>query len=90
MNVSGSLMAIELKAGPSGVEAFINSLRRFKIAANWGGYESLVWYPLIGKPDASPEYMDLHDVNPFMVRLFIGLEDTEEIKEDLDRALRKV
>lgn len=70
MRGSGSLMAIELKSGPSGVAGFIDGLRHFKIAASWGGYESLVWYPMIGNPGASREWMDLHDVNPSMVRLF--------------------
>lgn len=88
MRGAGSLMAIELKAGPSGVTGFIDSLRYFKIAASWGGYESLVWYPMIAAKNVTREWMDLHDVNPSMVRLFIGLEDIEDIKEDLDQALK--
>ncbi|MCL6610212.1 MAG: aminotransferase class I/II-fold pyridoxal phosphate-dependent enzyme [Peptococcaceae bacterium] len=89
MRGAGSLLAVELKGGPAKAARFIDSLRYFKIAASWGGYESLVWYPMIAKPDAGPEYMDLHDVNPSMVRIFIGMEDIEDIKEDLDQALRK-
>jgi len=89
MRGAGSLLAIELKAGPSGVAKFIDGLRYFKIAASWGGYESLVWYHLIGKPDPDPGYLELHDLNPSLVRLFIGLEDLEDIKEDLDQALKK-
>ncbi|MHB8918526.1 MAG: PLP-dependent transferase, partial [Desulfocucumaceae bacterium] len=86
---AGSLMTIELKAGPAGVARFMDSLHYFKIAASWGGYESLVWYPMIGAGNATPEWMELHDVNPSMVRLFIGMEDIDDIREDLDRALRK-
>lgn len=89
MRGAGSLMAVELKAGPAGVARFMDSLQYFKIAASWGGYESLVWYPMIGAGNATQEWMELHDVNPSMVRLFIGMEDIEDIKEDLDRALRK-
>ncbi|MFZ5633108.1 MAG: trans-sulfuration enzyme family protein [Bacillota bacterium] len=89
MRGAGSLMTIELKAGPARVPEFMDSLRYFKIAASWGGYESLVWYPMIGAKNVTREYMELHDVNPSMVRLFVGMEDVEDIKEDLDRALKR-
>lgn len=44
---------------------------------------------MIGAKNVTREYMELHDVNPSMVRLFVGMEDVEDIKEDLDRALKR-
>lgn len=87
MRGAGSLLALELKDGPAKVNSFVNRLRHFRIAASWGGFESLVWYPLTGVRSPAPEWLREHELSPSQVRLFIGLEDVEEIKEDLDQAL---
>lgn len=89
MRGAGSLMAIELKDGYEKVRSFINNLRLFKIAASWGSFESLVWYPLIGVQNPDEDWLEEHEISLATVRLSIGLEDPELIKEDLDNALRK-
>lgn len=61
------------------IERFCNALRIFQMAVSWGGYESLVF------PSA------LFDPNPFpdgLIRVSIGLENPELLKEDLATALR--
>ncbi|NHM28611.1 aminotransferase class I/II-fold pyridoxal phosphate-dependent enzyme [Desulfofundulus sp. TPOSR] len=89
MRGAGSLMAIELKDGYEKVRSFINNLRLFKIAASWGSFESLVWYPATGMRNIDEDWLKEHELSLSMVRLSIGLEDPELIKEDLDSALRK-
>jgi cystathionine beta-lyase/cystathionine gamma-synthase len=70
-----------------GVERFCDSLEHFLIACSWGGYESLV-FPVCGLA-STPSYD-----NPLMpwnlVRIYIGIEDPEMLKQDLLRALEKV
>ncbi|MEW5898536.1 MAG: aminotransferase class I/II-fold pyridoxal phosphate-dependent enzyme [Bacillota bacterium] len=88
MRGAGSLLAFELKDGPGKVSPFINRLQHFKIAASWGSFESLVWYPLTGVKNPDPQWLEEHELSPSQVRLSIGLEDLEAIKEDLDNALR--
>ena len=78
------LFSFRLKAkNISDVSSFIDALKLFKRAVSWGGYESLVF------PNAV-RYYDSDDVSPeelSLVRLHIGLEESKELIEDLDRAL---
>ncbi len=72
---------------PAGVERFCDSLKHFLIACSWGGYESLV-FPVCGLA-STPSYD-----NPLMpwnlVRVYVGLEDAQLLKDDLLQALDQV
>ena len=64
------------------VERFVDSLRLFKIGYSWGGANSLVMtYAGLKRP--TPES------GPLLVRLNIGLEDPQDLIEDLEQALAK-
>ena len=78
------LMSIELDApDEAAVERFCDNLKTFLIAVSWGGYESLQW-PVCALKGPSGYYTDL----PFtMIRLYVGLEDTDLLIADLDQAL---
>jgi cystathionine beta-lyase len=67
------------------VAGFINSLRLFKRAVRWGGYESLVFANVLSYPD--PKDAPADRLN--LVRFHIGLETPEDLIEDLDNALTK-
>ena len=77
---SSGLFSFELKdAGRRKRTAFIESLELFGIGYSWGGYESLV-LPVdpvrtVSRPPA-----------PDLVRLHIGLEDPDDLVDDLGRA----
>lgn len=84
MKGSGGLMSFKPKGDRCKTPDFVKRLSTFHFAPSWGGYESLV-YPL---------GMDLPEDHPVndsfgggVIRLFIGLEDTQTLMEDLDRAL---
>lgn len=81
------LMSIELNAPDvAAVERFCDNLKTFLIAVSWGGYESLQW-PVCALQGPSGYYTDL----PFsMIRLYVGLEDPDELIADLGQALAKV
>ncbi len=81
------LMSIELEAPDvAAVERFCDNLKTFLIAVSWGGYESLQW-PVCALQGPSGYYTDL----PFtMIRLYVGLEDPEELIADLEQALEHV
>lgn len=65
------------------VERFVDSLRLFKIGYSWGGANSLVMtYAGLRRP--TPE------TGPLLVRLNVGLEDPQDLIEDLEQALPKV
>ena len=81
------LLGFNLKTGKySSVVNFVNALKLFKRAISWGGYESLV-YPLALKYNESD---DVPREKLSLVRIHVGLEQSEDLIEDLDNALREV
>ncbi|MDP9423575.1 MAG: cystathionine beta-lyase [Pseudomonadota bacterium] len=63
------------------VERFVDALELFRIGYSWGGANSLViCYRDLKRP--TPE------TGPLLVRLNIGLEDPEDLIEDLEQAFR--
>jgi len=67
----------------SDIETFTNSLNYFKRAVSWGGYESLVMpYAVTGN--------NLDQDKLPLVRVHIGLEETELLISDLEQALAKI
>jgi cystathionine beta-lyase len=65
---------------------FINSLKLFGIGASWGGYESLV----INFNPSSIRTAKKWEEKGTAIRLYIGLEDTNDLIEDLDQAFNKI
>lgn len=80
------LFSIELRVTDiAGVERFVDGLRRFLIAASWGGYESLV-FPVCGVRDW-PALNFPASVPVGLVRFSIGLESADVLIADLQQAL---
>ena len=87
----GGLMGFEIKGGVEAGKQFINSLEMFYHVANIGDSRSLAIHP------ASTTHSQLNEeellsagVTPGYVRLSIGLEHLDDIKDDLSQALDKV
>jgi len=85
----GPMVAFEVKGGKREAFRFMNALKIFKISNNLGDAKSLVTHPATTthqrlKPEQRAE-LGIFDRN---VRLSIGLEDVEDLKADLDQALR--
>ena len=87
----GGLMGFEIKGGIEAGKQFINSLEMFYHVANIGDSRSLAIHP------ASTTHSQLNEeellsagVTPGYVRLSIGLEHLDDIKDDLKQALDKV
>jgi len=85
---SGLLGIIIKSKRKSSVYKFVNSLELFGIGYSWGGYSSLAVYndPV---EMGSRNYFKLKK-NHHLVRLHIGLEDTNDLITDLKKALRFV
>ncbi|HSB58158.1 MAG TPA: O-succinylhomoserine sulfhydrylase [Methyloceanibacter sp.] len=85
----GPMVAFEVKGGKREAFRFMNALRIFKITNNLGDAKSLVTHPATTthqrlKPEQRAE-LGIFDRS---IRLSIGLEDVEDLKNDLDQALR--
>ncbi len=65
-----------------------DSLELFSIGVSWGGFESLVLpIDLLFTKPAERELRA--DIEPGLVRLSVGLEDAEDLRDDLEQALAK-
>lgn len=79
---ASGLFGVEFKpCSEASVAAFIDSLECFGLGYSWGGYESLVTLGQLGRYSRT--------ANPWtggpLVRLQVGLEDPEDLFEDLVR-----
>ena len=86
----GGMVSFEL-GSRARAERFVESVRLFAFAESLGGVESLVGHPAsmthASVPLAMREGMGLTDG---LVRLSIGIEETEDLLADLERALHQV
>lgn len=85
----GSMLAFDLKGGLPAARKFADHVQLFLLAASLGGVESLVILPIYGSHyNMSKEELDRARVLPGTVRVSIGLEDPQDLIEDLRQALR--
>ena len=68
---------------------FCDALRLFKLGVSWGGHESLVMPAAVVHEQAAagPNSAIDFGVSPRTVRLHVGLEATQDLIDDLTRAL---
>lgn len=86
----GGLIGFGIKGGLEAGRRFINSVRLFSHLANIGDAKSLVIHPAsTTHQQLTPEEQRETGVSEDYIRLSIGLEDVEDIKEDIDQALRQ-
>lgn len=83
------LLSIELKVSRiEQIDAFVDALDRFLIAASWGGYESLV-FPVCGVRQW-PSLDFPASVPVGLIRFSIGLEAADVLIADLQQALDRI
>lgn len=82
------LFSLVLDTDEQGARDFIDQLKYFSIGVSWGGYESLAYAPIISlSKEMSKEKLEASGIHPGLIRLSIGLEDPEDLLEDLEQAL---
>jgi methionine-gamma-lyase len=88
MRAFGAMMAFDLKGGLAAARRFCDRVRVFLLAASLGGVESLVILPIYTSHyNMRPEELRGAGVQPGTVRVSVGLEDAEDLIEDLRQAL---
>ena len=84
----GSMISFAVK-DPALVPRALAAVRLILFAESLGGVESLITYPMTQTHAAIPEeYRKRIGVDERLLRLSVGIEDVEDIWEDLDSALR--
>jgi O-acetylhomoserine (thiol)-lyase len=85
----GAVFSFDIKGGRPAGKAFIESLRVFSHLANVGDAKSLVIHPATTTHyRMTDEDLKKSGICPGTVRLSIGLEDPQDLVDDLDRALK--
>jgi len=88
MEDSGTIVTFDIKGGKEEVARFVNALKLFALAASLGSTESLVVpAPMMIGRDLNPEQQRLAGIMDSTIRLSIGLEDPEDLLEDLHEGL---
>jgi O-acetylhomoserine (thiol)-lyase len=86
----GALVGFGIKGGLEAGKGFINAVELLSHLANIGDAKSLVIHPAsTTHQQLTREEQEETGVTEDYIRLSIGLEDVEDIKEDIDQALRK-
>ena len=86
----GGLVGFGIKGGLEAGKTFINSAKLLSHVANIGDAKSLVIHPAsTTHQQLTPEQQQQTGVTADYIRLSIGLEDVEDIKEDIEQALKK-
>ena len=87
----GGMMTIEIDGGYEETMKFADSLKIFRIAPSLGGAESLCTQPVTTTHHGLPEEeLQIRGITPSMIRLSIGLEDTDDLIADLNQALQRI
>ncbi len=85
----GAIISFEL-ARPSAVPAFLDALETVLLAESLGGVESLVTHPsTMTHADIPLEEQEAVGLTQALVRLSVGIEDPDDLLDDIARALRK-
>ena len=91
MKGGGPLIAFEVKGGQAGAFRFLNGLELIDISNNLGDAKSLATHPTTTTHRRLTEDARARiGVSPGAVRLSVGLEDVEDLIEDVIQALDKV
>ena len=91
MSGSTGLLSLVLDCDLPGVKRFVNSLSLFRLGVSWGGFESLVFAPIISVAREQPEERwQEANVTPGLIRLAVGLEDPDDLIADLAAALAAI
>jgi O-acetylhomoserine (thiol)-lyase len=86
----GGIVGFGIKGGLEAGKRFINSLGLLSHLANIGDAKSLVIHPAsTTHQQLTRKEQEETGVTEDFIRLSIGLEDVEDIKEDIDQALKK-
>jgi cystathionine gamma-lyase len=84
----GGMISVRLRDGKEGATRFMTRTKLFSLAESLGGVESLVCHPATMTHASIPaDVRQARGVDDGLVRLSVGIEDADDLQEDLRRAL---
>jgi cystathionine gamma-lyase len=86
----GGMMTFVVKGGLPAATAFLKHVKIFACAESLGGVESLIEHPAImTHASVPPETRAKLGISDGLIRLSVGIEDAEDLVDDLAQALRE-
>ena len=83
------MLSFEIKGGLGNAVKFVESLRIFSLAESLGGVESLIEIPsLMTHASVPPDERERIGIRDSLIRISVGIEDLDDLIEDLDRGFR--
>jgi len=91
MKGSGSIISFGLKGGFESAKRLLDNLELVLLAVSLGGVETLIQHPAsMTHSKVSAEDKQKAGITDDLIRIAIGIEDVQDIIEDLNQALMKV
>jgi methionine-gamma-lyase len=89
LNGFGGMLAFEVEGGRAAGEAVMDAVKLCLRATSLGGVETCVSHPAsTSHRQLSEEELEQAGIRPGDLRLTVGIEDADDLIEDLDQALR--
>jgi cystathionine gamma-lyase len=87
----GGMISLDLRSDLAGARRFLEAVKIFSLAESLGGVESLIEHPAIMTHATIPaETRAALGIGDALVRLSVGVEDVEDLRSDLQRALQRI
>lgn len=87
----GGMLSFELKTDYDQAKKFLESLKLCKITVSLGGVSTLVTLPVsMWKPYYSKKQLTEAGLSETLIRMSVGIEDSDDIIKDLERGLGKL
>ena len=87
----GGMITFYIKGGMEAARTFLESVNIFALAESLGGVESLVEHPAIMTHASVPiENRKVLGIDDSLIRLSVGIEDIDDLLNDLKQAFEKV
>ena len=85
----GGMMTFDIKGGLEAARRFLKTTKVFSCAESLGGVESLIEHPAIMTHASVPkENREKLGITDGLIRLSVGIEDAQDLIEDLEQALK--
>ena len=84
----GGMMTFDIKGGLEAARTFLKTVKIFACAESLGGVESLIEHPAIMTHASVPkETREVLGISDGLIRLSVGIEDAQDLVDDLKQAL---
>jgi methionine-gamma-lyase len=91
MQLTGGVLAFDVRGGLDGGRLFVESVELAQLATSLGGPETLVTHPAsTTHVNLSAQELEANGIGPGTIRVSVGLEHPDDIVRDFRQALDRV